>query len=129
VYDGRYAYFVPYYNGTEHHGYVTRVDLDSFGKSGAVSFINLRVLLDDLSGFEGGFLSNRYLYLTQNKAGVGNYIVRIDINDFSIRGTSYMDLSIVDPLLSGFIGGVHVSKGFSFISPSTNGNLARFYES
>ena len=56
--DGRYGYFVPYYNGVP-HGKVARVDLNDFS---SVSVLDLTGTDADLTGFIGGFTDGRYGY-------------------------------------------------------------------
>ena len=58
--DGRYGYFVPYYNGgAASFGKVARVDLTDFS---TVSVLNLASTDADLKGFFGGFTDGRYGY-------------------------------------------------------------------
>jgi hypothetical protein len=56
--DGRYGYFVPYYNGS-YFGKVARVDLTDFS---TVSVLNLSSTDANLKGFAGGFTDGRYGY-------------------------------------------------------------------
>jgi hypothetical protein len=58
--DGRYAYFVPYSNGS-YIGKAARVDLQNFA-AGGVAEVDLAALDGNLKGFAGGFSDGRYGY-------------------------------------------------------------------
>ncbi len=71
--DGRYGYFVPYYNGS-FSGLVARVDLQNFAVGG-VTPLNLTSANASLKGFWGGFTDGRYGYFVPNFNGIFDYLV------------------------------------------------------
>ena len=86
--DGRYAYLVPYYNGT-YYGKLTRVDLNNFSVSG-VSVINVALQDSDLKGFVGGFTDGKFGYLVpnQNVIGIHGKVVRIPVSNGCVINNS-----------------------------------------
>jgi len=64
--DGRYGYFVPYYNDA-YFGKVARIDLSDFS---TVSVLDLTTTDADLKGFYGGFTDGRYGYFVPYLNGV-----------------------------------------------------------
>jgi len=86
--DGRYAYLVPYYNGT-YYGKLTRVDLNNFSVSG-VSVINVALQDSDLKGFVGGFTDGKFGYLvpSQNVIGIHGKVVRIPVSNGCVINNS-----------------------------------------
>ena len=63
--DGRFGYFVPYYNGA-YFGKVARVDLSDFS---TVTVLNLQNTDADLKGFHGGFTDGRFGYFVPRYNG------------------------------------------------------------
>jgi hypothetical protein len=104
--DGRYGYFVPFYNGTAYSGKIARVDLQNFSPTG-ISTLDLTQVGAALKGFYGGFTDGRYGYLVPAKDG-SNYpgaLVRIDLQNFTTSGVSLLNLTAIDSGLFGFSGG------------------------
>jgi hypothetical protein len=105
--DGRYGYLVPYFNGTSYHGILTRVDLQNFTTSG-VTYLDVSTAGNtDARGFFGGFTDGRYGYLIPlNNPTYHGIFTRIDLEDFTISGVTYLDVSTAgNTNAKGFIGG------------------------
>ncbi len=65
VFDGRYIYFVPYWNNTNFHGNIAMYDTtQSFSDSNAWTIFDVATFDIDLVGFLGGIFDGRYFYLT-----------------------------------------------------------------
>ncbi len=113
--DGRYGYFVPFYNGTQYSGLVARLDLQNFSPSG-VSVLDLSAL--GLKSFYGGFTDGRYGYLVPIKEGATNLgrLVRIDLQDFTIAGVTALNLTAVDPRLDDFFSGFTDGR-YAYLAP------------
>jgi len=88
VYDGRYVYYVPYYNGTAYHGLVARFDPQAAGGftdiASWTTFAMGTVSSQDV-GFFGATFDGRYIYFAQHydanatpAAIYGEYIARYD---------------------------------------------------
>jgi hypothetical protein len=115
--DGRYGYFVPYYNGS-YNGKVARVDLNDFS---TVSVLNLASTDSDLKGFYGGFTDGRYGYFVPYNNGSSHFgkVVRVDLNDFST--VSVLNLASTDSDLKGFHGGFTDGR-YGYFVPDHNGS-------
>ena len=103
--DGRYGYFVPYYNGM-YHGRVARVDLQNFTTSGVI-WLDLAAVDSGLAGFTSGFTDGRYGYFVpyQNSGGYSGKLARVDLGNFTTSGVTWLDLAAVNAGLKGFAGG------------------------
>ncbi len=83
VFDGRYVYFVPNYNGSSNHGQVTRYDsTGSFYAAGSWSTFDLTTVNVDAVGFYGGIFDGRYVYfvpdvLTFTPATSNGHVARL----------------------------------------------------
>ena len=97
MFDGRYVYYVPYYNATAYDGIVMRFDPQSAAgfadKSSWTSFDTATLTADD-NGYYGAAFDGRYLYFEQHYDGsvlppsalsYGAYIVRYDTRRRSPR--------------------------------------------
>jgi len=111
--DGRYAYFVPNYNGIS--GKIARVDQNNFTASG-VTVLDLTVVDNQLKGFNGGFTDGSYGIFVPNYNGK---LVRVELDDFSPTGVQILDLTTVDSGLRGFRGGFYVNGNY-YLVPSVN---------
>ncbi|MEM1334975.1 MAG: hypothetical protein AAGG08_16115, partial [Actinomycetota bacterium] len=83
VFDGRHLYFVPWDNGTEHHGEVLRYDTDGdFTTSGSWSTFDpgANGVGSDPDGYIGATFDGRYLYFTPLFNGTANHgeVLRYD---------------------------------------------------
>ncbi len=117
--DGRYGYFVPYYNGA-YSGKAARIDLQNFTTSG-VTVLDLTTVDVDLKGFMGGFSDGRYGYFVpyNNGAAFGK-VARVDLQNFTTSGVSVFDLATIDTTLKGFAGGFSDGR-YGYFVPFSNG--------
>ena len=128
--DGRYGYFVPYYNG-DYSGKVARVDLQNF-TPGGVTILNLAGADPSLRGFQGGFTDGRYGYFIPfYNGGFSGKVARVDLQNFNAGGVSSLDLTAYDSGLKGFIGGFTDGR-YGYLVPYNNdaegfsGKIGRF---
>jgi hypothetical protein len=83
-----------------------------------------------LRGFIGGFTDGRYGYFVPNYYAGGMYggysgkIARVDLNNFTSTGISVFDLTTINPLLVGFIGGFTDGR-YGYLLPYYTTKLAR----
>ncbi|MBI1802012.1 MAG: hypothetical protein HYR71_10340, partial [Chloroflexi bacterium] len=121
--DGRYAYFVPNNNGA-FFGKVARVDTQNF-TTGGVTVLDLSLVDTELTGFWGGFTDGRYAYFVpnENQNGPSGKLARVDLNNFTTSGVTFMDLTTLDPALKGFSGGFTDGR-FGFLVPNNNGTFS-----
>jgi len=85
VFDGRYVYFVPNYNGTERHGEVLRYDTTlAFTSPAAWSAYDAGAngVGTDPDGFTGSVFDGRYVYFAPNHNGTERHgeVLRYDTN-------------------------------------------------
>ena len=101
-----YAYLVPNYNTTsDFNGILTRVDLNNYTTSG-VSYLDVSTAGNTLArGFIGGFTDGIYAYLVPNNNYARGVFTRVDINNFTTSGVSYVDVSIANTNAKGFRAG------------------------
>jgi len=63
VFDGRYIYYVPHYNGTAYHGTTARYDTQGdFATASSWQTIDLSTVNASAKGFLGGVYDGRYIY-------------------------------------------------------------------
>jgi hypothetical protein len=118
--DGRYGYFVPYFNGTP-FGKVARVDLQNFAVGG-ITVLDLASTDGNLKGFRGGFTDGRYGYFAPFDNGHSSgKIARVDLQNFTVGGVSTLDLTLVDSDLKGFLGGF-TDGNYGYYVPYWNGS-------
>ena len=79
VFDGRYIYFVPYFN-TAYSGQVTRYDTTgSFTQSSSWSFFDTASLNANSKGFYGAVFDGRYIYFVPyNNGNIHGQVTRFD---------------------------------------------------
>ena len=79
----------------------------------------------DMRGFFGGFTDGRYGYLVPGFIGEWGHgrFVRLDLQDFTLANTVTLDLTTIDPLLTGFVGGFTDGR-YGYLVPYNNGNLS-----
>jgi hypothetical protein len=124
--DGRYAYLVPYQNPTVgQSGVLTRVDLNNWTDSG-VSYLNVASGNALACGFSGGFTDGRYGYLVPytNNTSTHGICTRIDLQNFTSGGVSYLDVAVgnanAKQFASGFTDGT-----YAYLIPMANGIFTR----
>lgn len=125
--DGRYGYFAPNWSSS-YHGKIVRVDLQNF-TTGGVSWLDLATVNSGLVGFAGGFTDGRFGYFVPDFNGTNRHgkIVRLDLQNFTTGGVSWIDLGAVDSNLAGFTGGFTDGR-YAYLAPSNNstqGKIAR----
>jgi hypothetical protein len=121
--DGRYAYLVPYFNGSAYSGLFTRVDLLNYTTSG-VSYLDVSTAGNTgAKGLRGGFTDGRYAYLVPEYNGVYNGIfTRVDLSNFTTSGVSYLDVSTAGNTgAKGFVGGFTDGR-YAYLVPYFNGS-------
>ncbi len=120
--DGRYGYFVPFYNGSARSGKVARVDLQNF-TSGGVTSLDLASVDAGLKGFNGGFTDGRYGYFVPNgnNSGPSGKVARADLQNFTAGGVSWLDMASTDAGLKGFFGGFTDGRYGYFVPFYING--------
>ena len=72
VFDGRYVYFVPFHNGTGHHGEVLRYDTEGdFSQASSWTAFDAgdHGVGDDPDGYVGGVFDGRYVYFAPDFNG------------------------------------------------------------
>lgn len=118
--DGRYGYFVPYFNGA-YSGKAARVDLANFTAGGVVT-LDLSLIDSRLKGFFGGFTDGQYAYYVPNYDGIANrgLVARVDLNNFTAGGVSSIDLTLTDSRLRGFWGGFTDGR-YAYFVPHNDG--------
>ncbi|OWZ21335.1 hypothetical protein PHMEG_0004142 [Phytophthora megakarya] len=137
-----FAYFVPYMRVNEpdsvevnpYSGLMARLDLHDFT---SVQYLNLTAVNNGLRGFMRGFAYRQYVFLVPHRSRFtkpkgstqSGKVARIDTNNFSPSGVSYLDLTttlrsqvpdFADVNLRGFHGGF-VSGKYGFFVPYFNG--------
>jgi hypothetical protein len=121
--DGRYAYLVPFNNGVTHHGIFTRIDLANYTTSG-VSYLDVSTAGNTgAKGFIGGFTDGRYAYLVPNYNGtaMSGIFTRVDLNNYTTVGVSYLDVSTAGNTgAKGFQSGFTDGR-YAYLVPNYNG--------
>jgi len=137
VFDGRYVYFVPSYNGTNYHGRVLRFDTTTnFTSAGSWSAYDAGITSGlTTKGFIGGVFDGRYIYFVPdyNGSDYSGTVLRFDTTgNFSTAGSwSAYDASITSGLTTkGFAGGVFDGRYVYFVPDkyfgAFHGNVLRF---
>ena len=126
IFDGRYIFFVPYYNGV-FHGQVTRYDTtQSFTSAGSYSVFNTSSVNSNSKGFNGAVFDGRYIYYIPFCSQAFSYfgqITRYDTTQSFTSTSSYsvFDTTAVNSNSKGFQGAVFDGKYIYFI-PYYDGN-------
>ena len=128
VFDGRYIYFMPYYNGA-YDGLVTRYDTKaSFTASGSWSTHDVQPQSADARGFVSGTFDGRYVYLSPSFAPNAVF-TRFDTTGNFTDDNAWTFYPIVglDPNAGQYTGAVFDGKYVYYAPSGTNsGNAARF---
>ena len=123
--DGRYAYLVPYYNGSAYNGLLTRVDLLNYATSG-VSYLDVSTAGNTgAKGFFGGFTDGRYAYLVPSYNGAAHHgiFTRVDLLNYTTSGVSYLDVSTAGNTgANGFFGGFTDGR-YAYLVPYNNNGV------
>ena len=125
VFDGRYIYYVPNYNGTTYSGLLIRYDVNlSFTSASSYTTFDTSTVDINSKGFVGGIFDGRYIYLVPNGNGsIFGQITRYDttLSFTSIASYSVFDTTNVNANSKGFMGSVFDGKYIYFI-PNNNGS-------
>jgi hypothetical protein len=117
---------------TKPHGLLVRFDLRSFDSS-SVEVLDLTKRDNDLRGYSGGFVHDRWLYLVpyasrytgregstpSRRNGYHGRLTRVDLDRFDLHGVQWMDLTTIDTDLRGFSAGFSWGE-FGYLVPFTN---------
>ncbi len=136
IFDGRYLYLVPYFQGS-HHGQVTRYDTQApFDAAASWQFFDTSSLQANCRGFVSGCFDGRYVYLSPYQLDFSTthgQVVRYDTQaDFlDAAAWQYFDTAQVDPNSKGFHSAVCEGDYIYFVpylrTPSEySGLLARY---
>lgn len=83
--------------------------------------LDLQTVDPDLHGFVGGFTDARFGYFVPNFNGTRfGKVPRVDLLNFSASGVTVRDLTLTDPDLKGFWGGLTDGRYGCFV-PNFNG--------
>ena len=122
VFDGKYIYFIPYYNGSDYSGQITRYDITQpFASGSSYSVFDTTAVNAASKGFAGAVFDGRYVHLAQNLAG---QITQYDITQSFTSSSSYsvFDSTTVNSNSKGFIGAVFDGQYIYFV-PNSNGGI------
>ena len=128
IYDGRYVYFVPYYDGYAPHGRVLRYDTQGgftdsqswsaydAGNTGGLT----------TKGYVGGIYDGRYVYFVPHNDGSAYHgrVLRYDPQGVFTNRTSWMVYdagNIMGLSTKGYIGGAYDGRYVYFV-PSYDGS-------
>ncbi|MBI4705448.1 MAG: hypothetical protein HY744_30505, partial [Deltaproteobacteria bacterium] len=136
AFDGRYVYFVPYYNGG-YDGIVARFDTQgAFDQKGSWATFDVTAVNAGARGLMGAGFDGRYLYFVPYHNGMPGYdgiVARFDTQGaFDQKGSwAAFDVSGVNGAARGFIGGVFDGRYFYLVPyhngmPGYDGIVARF---
>lgn len=124
VTDGRSAYLVPTY-GSPQPGKLVRIDLQNFTPSGATT-LDLTAVYSGLNSFGGAFIAGKYLYLVSHRYAPsatpahGN-LTRIDLQNFTTTGVTWIDMTATNPDLKGYQGGFMDGR-YGYLAPGDYGS-------
>ena len=120
--DGSYAYLVPNYTNSPINagGIFTRIDLSNFTASG-ISYVNVTTGNALARYFAGGFTDGSYAYLVPSNNAAGYVCTRVDLNNFTTSGVSYVSTNIGNSLSAGFCGGFTDGQ-YAYLAPWNNGS-------
>lgn len=135
VFDGRYIYFLPYYN-SNYDGVVTRYDTQSdFMSPAAWTTFDLTTKNGSARGFVSGTFDGRYVYLTPfvNLEGYSSTFARFDTQGSfdDTAAWSTFDTTTIDPDALGY-GGAAFDGHYAYFFPTYNwldgphGDVVRF---
>jgi len=133
-FDGRYIYYVPYYNGGN-SGWLVRYDTEkSYFENSSYEAFNLAGLNGGLVRFSNSFVfDGRFVYLTShhNGSAYDGHTVRYDTSQPFSSSSSYetFNLASINSAYQGYAGGTFDGR-YVYYFPNNNdvyhGNLLRF---
>lgn len=135
IFDGRYVYFLPYFN-TDYDGVITRYDTQgSFASAMSWSSFDMSAVNPKAHGFVSGTFDGRYLYLTPfyTETGYSSTFMRFDTkgNFTDPIAWSSFDTTTVDPNAIGYCGAVFDGHYVYFVPTynyifSAQGDVVRY---
>ncbi|MBS0625612.1 MAG: hypothetical protein JSS32_06145 [Verrucomicrobia bacterium] len=136
VFDGRYIYYVPNFNGATQSGQITRYDTSSsFGSSSSYAVFDLTTNVSlTSSGFRGAVFDGRYIYYVPFRATPtvvtnNGQITRYDTLGSFTSASSYsiFNTSTLNTLSIGFFGAVFDQR-YLYLVPgfTTSGQITRY---
>lgn len=102
--DAEYLYLAPYYNGANYLGTIIRILALTFADTPFIEQLNLTNISSDLKGFGSAFTDAKFAYFVplENESGLFGKLVRINMNDFTAKGVTVLDLAAINPRFVGF---------------------------
>ena len=123
LYDGKYVYFVPDFNGTTNDGIVARFDPSGgFQNVGSWLTFDTTQVSPNARGFEGAVYDGTYVYLVPNYAGAQDGVIaRYEAGGGFADASSWtsFDLAARNPAFVGYSGGVFDGR-YLYLAPNTN---------
>jgi hypothetical protein len=129
AFDGRYVYFVPWYNGSDLNGLVVRYDPQApFGASASWSVFDVSTVNASAKGFSGAAFDGRYVYFAPDDSGSkpDGLVARYDTQAaFGAAGSwSTFDMTTVGAdATTGFIGAAFDGR---YLYLNSGGGVSRF---
>jgi hypothetical protein len=126
AFDGRYVYFIPWYNGTAIHGLVARYDTRaSFGATTSWETFSTTSVNANAKGFMGAAFDGRYVYLVPyNNNGALNdgILARYDTEATFADAASWttFDIASVNANAIGFDGAAFDGR-YLYLAPNNGG--------
>jgi hypothetical protein len=133
IFDGRFVYFVPNYNGLSSHACVLRYDTQlAFTNSEAWAAHDANGTDGyDIRGFIGGTYDGRYVYFAPFIGGTPECILRYDTRgDFKTSASWRVYDARPHSLstLTGYMGAVYANQYVYFIGHAHNGGMVLRYD-
>jgi hypothetical protein len=123
IFDGRFVYFVPTYNGSD-NGLIVRYDSQSpFGQMGSWTSFDVSTKNAAAKKFEGGQFDGRYVYFSPRGAVVARYDSQGSFGSLGAWDT--LDLTSIDANAKGFIGSAFDGR-YVYYGNYDTGTIARF---
>jgi prepilin-type N-terminal cleavage/methylation domain-containing protein len=129
VFDGRYVYFVPFYDGTSYHGKVLRYDTTgTFTTAGSWSSFDAGSIGTNTKGYFGAVFDGHYIYFVPLIDSTGAYhakVLRYDTTLTFATSTSWstFDASGVGTNTKGYAGGAFDGR-YIYFTPYYDGTGA-----
>jgi len=125
IFDGRYVYFVPNYNGSFQDGLVLRYDTQSaFGFSGSWAAFDMATVFGGARGYVGGAFDGRYIYFAPYSNGaISPFVARYDTQApfGDMASWSVFDLTPVSANARGYQSASFDGR-YVYFAPYSNGN-------
>lgn len=86
--------------------------------------LDMAAINSNLKGFGGGFTDGRYGYFVPYQNLTSGEVARVDLQNFTTSGVSWLDLAVVDSSLKGFLGGFTDGR-YGYFVPYFGGNSGK----